>query len=246
MVAFNFEDKNWWQAKPPLPKQTVPIGDIRFRQLFSRKDWNALPAPVRRRFVHRLDLGDTLIYRGHVEFNRVNRWGKLLTNLLRIAGAPLPLDTNNEGAAAIVTVTEAPAEAGQHGGQIWMRQYARKDAKHAFPQVIQTAKRFQGPTGIEEYIGGGIGMTLMADVEGQTLIFRAQDIFWDIKLLRRKKIRLTLPRWLGPTRLQAGHENLRDGTFAFTLTVEHKWFGKMIDQRVWFQDDLTQTKSKTA
>ena len=125
------------------------------------------------------------------------RWGRLLTNVLRVVGAPLPLDRNNEGAAAVVTVTEAPGKNGGHGGQIWMRQYARKDARKPFPQVIQSAKRFEGPTGIEEYIGGGIGMTLKTEVEGPELAFYAQDIFWDIKLLGRK-IRLTLPRWLGP------------------------------------------------
>ena len=118
-----------------------------------------------------------------------------------------------------------------------MRQYARKDARKPFPQVIQSAKRFEGPTGIEEYIGGGIGMTLKTEVEGRELAFYAQDIFWDIKLIGRK-IRLTLPPWLGPKLLRAAHEELGNGSFAFTLKLEHNWFGKMIDQRVWFQDDV--------
>ena len=243
MVAYRFEDKEWGQTrvlketKPRIEPQDNHLGDIRFRQLFKNDDWNKLPRAVRRRFGRRVELGDTLIYRGHVEFNRVNRWGRLLTNLLRVIGAPLPLDTDNEGAAAVVTVTEAPGKNGEHGGQVWMRQYARKDAKHPFPQIIQSAKRFEGPTGVEEYIGGGIGMSLKACVEGRELVFLAQDIFWDIKI-PKGKIRLTLPRWLGPKLLRAGHEEIGDGTFAFTLRLEHKWFGKMIDQRVWFQDDL--------
>jgi len=57
-------------------------------------------------------------------------------------------------------------------------------------------------------------------------------------LARAGKIRLTLPRWLGPNVLRAGHEEIGNGNFAFTLKLEHKWFGKMIDQRVRFQDDL--------
>jgi len=80
-------------------------------------------------------------------------------------------------------------------------------------------------------------MSLKACVEGIELVFLAEDIFWDIKILFGK-IRLTLPRWLGPNVLRAGHEEIGDGTFAFTLRLEHKWFGKMIDQRVRFQDDL--------
>lgn len=237
MVAYRFEETEWTQTKTVAPEPTEALGDIRFRQLFTLEDWHRLPAPVRHRFGRRVAFGDTLIYRGHVEYNRVNYWGRALTNALRLVGAPLPLDRDNEGAAAVVTVTEAPGKNGGHGGQVWMRQYARKNAKHLFPQVIQSVKRFEGPTGIEEYIGGGIGMTLRATIEHTELVFTAEDIFWDVKLIGRK-IRLRLPRWLGPKLLRAGHEEIGGGAFAFTLKLEHKWFGKMIDQRVWFEDDV--------
>ncbi len=241
MVAFRFEDKDWNQTKRQNTQRPEPLGDIRFRQLFTQEDWNQLPAAVRNRFGRRVTLGKTLIYRGHVEYNRVNRWGRFLTHLLRLIGAPLPLDTENDGAAAVVTVTEAPGENGRHGGQVWMRQYARKDAQRPFPQIIQSAKRFQGPTGVEEHIGGGVGMTLQACVEGHELVFLAQDIFWDLTLFGTTR-RLILPRWLGPKTLRAGHEELGQNSFAFTLKLEHKWFGKMIDQRVWFQDDLNEAQ----
>ena len=122
-----------------------------------------------------------------------------------------------------------------------MRQYARQDARRPFPQIIQSAKRFTGPTGIEEHIGGGIGMTLKPLVQGKELVFRAQDIFWDVprpwKTQDSKKLRLTLPRWLGPKTLRAGHEEIGGGEFVFTLQLEHKWLGKMLDQRVRFRDD---------
>jgi len=232
MVAYKFEETEWDRKANAAQNEQQPIGDLRFRQLFTDADWKRLPLAVRTRFGRRVAIGDALIYRGHVEFNRVNRWGRLLNRVLKLVGAPLPLDTQNAGAAAIVTVTEAP-----DSGQIWMRQYARQDAKRPFPQVIQSAKRFAGPTGIEEHIGGGIGMSLMPLVEGKELVFRAQDIFWDIPG-PWKKLRLTLPRWLGPSVLRAGHEELGNVAFAFTLRLEHKWFGKMLDQRVWFQDDV--------
>lgn len=228
MVAFKFEDRQWDQTPPPKP-----IGDLRFRHLFKTEDWQALPLPVRQRFGRRVAIGDAIIYRGQVEFNRINRWGRLLNIPLRLIGAPLPLDRHNEGAAAIVTVTEAPNDS-----QIWMRQYARRETKHAFPQVIQSAKHFRGTTGIEEHIGKGIGMTLRPCVENRELVFRAEDIFWDIGP-KTKKIRLRLPRWLGPSELRAGHEELGGGTFAFTLRLKHKWFGTLVDQRVRFLDDLT-------
>lgn len=232
MVAYRFEDADWDPKIGVAPKTNAPIGDIRFRQLFTEVQWISLPPPVRKRFGRRVAIGDALIYRGQVEHNRVNRWGKLVNNLLRLVGAPMPLDTQNAGAAAVVTVTEAP-----NGSQIWMRQYARQNTKRPFPQVIQSAKQFTGATGIEEHIGRGIGMSLKPCVEGEELVFLAQDIFWDIPT-PWKKIRLTLPRWLGPELLRAGHEEIGSGEFVFTLRLEHKWFGKMVDQRVRFQDDL--------
>jgi len=145
MVAYRFEDTDWTQPQKPKPY----IGDLRFRQLFSETDWKRLPLPVRTRFGRRVVTGEAIIYKGQVEYNRVNRWGRLLNTVLKLIGAPLPLDTQNTGAAAVVTVTEAPGKDGGHGGQIWMRQYARQDTKRPFPQIIQSAKRFTGPTGIE-------------------------------------------------------------------------------------------------
>ena len=242
MVAYRFEDADWGPTAKNALKHNNHIGDLRFRQLFTQAEWISLPLPVRTRFGRRVRTGDAIIYKGHVEYNRVNRWGRILNTVLKLIGAPLPLDTQNAGAAAVVTVTEAPGINSGHGGQIWMRQYARQDAKRPFPQIIQSAKRFTGPTGIEEHIGGGIGMSLRPLVEGQELVFRAEDIFWDVPQLwnsqRRKKLRLTLPRWLGPKVLRAGHEEMGSGEFVFTLQLEHKWFGKMLDQRVRFRDDL--------
>ncbi len=224
MVAFKFEDKFERQNKAQ-----APIGDLRFRQLFTETDWKKLPLAVRQRFGRRVALGDAIVYRGQVEFNHVNRWGQFLNRAMRLIGAPLPIDTNNAGAVAIVTVTEAPNDS-----QIWMRQYGRRDTKHPFPQVIQSAKHFRGKTGIEEHIGKGVGMSLKPCVENGELVFRAEDIFLDIGNLRLK-----LPRWLGPDELRAGHEELGNGRFAFTLRLKHRWFGTLVDQRVKFVDDLT-------
>lgn len=229
MVAFKFENENWG----PPPQPLAPMGDLRFRHLFTDADWRKLPIAVRQRFGRRVAIGDALIYRGHVEYNRVNRWGFVLNTVLKLIGAPLPLDTQNIGAAAVVTVTESP-----DGAQIWMRQYARQNDRKPFPQIIQSAKRFTGTTGIEEHIGRGIGMSLIPLVEGEELVFHAQDIFWDVRLGKHRKLRLTLPKWLGPNELRAGHEELGDGAFVFTLRLTHKWFGTLLDQRVWFRDDI--------
>ena len=90
MVAFRFEDRIERQKKV-----RTPIGDLRFRQLFNETDWEKLPLAVRQRFGHRLTIGDAIVYRGQVEYNHINRWGRFLNFAMRLIGAPLPVDTNN-------------------------------------------------------------------------------------------------------------------------------------------------------
>ena len=123
-----------------------------------------------------------------------------------------------------MTVTEDMAT----GGQIWTRLYARRKG---FPQVIHSSKRFAGPTGLEEYVGRGVGMTLTVDAREGALIFRSKDYF--VELFGR---RVNLPRWLTPGAIFVTHAELPDGTFSFTLQVIHPRFGLMIRQMAMFQE----------
>ncbi len=83
--------------------------------------------------------------------------GWLLAHAARLIGGPLPL-SRDAHTPSVVTVTEDVAAKGQH----WTRLYARK---RGFPQVVHSSKRFQGPTGLEEYVGCGVGMALTIHVE---------------------------------------------------------------------------------
>ena len=169
------------------------IGEIRFRQLLKKSEWNKLPAKVRRRFDKRVRHGESQIYKGYVSHTHMNTVGWMLAQALRIFGAPLPIDRANTGHAAVVTVTDDAKGC----GQFWTRQYGRTAG---FPQVIHSSKHFAGPTGLEEHIGGGIGMTLELAVENRVLLFKHVRYFCTLFGLR-----IYLPEWLEPGALTVSH-----------------------------------------
>lgn len=225
MVEFKFEHE---ALKHAAPINDNSLGDIRFRKLLSTRDWNALPAAVRARFSKRVKGGQSTIYKGYVVKTETNRAGRILANILRVIGAPLPLDNQNEDAPAIVTVTEDA----DYKGQFWSRQYG---SAHGFPQIIQSSKQFSGPTGLEEYIGYGIGMTLRLAVEDEALAFYSDRYF-----LRVMGRRVLLPKWMSHLALRVGHADHGNGWFEFSLVLTHPWLGKLMDQRVMFKDPLEQ------
>ena len=81
-------------------------------------------------------------------------------------------------------------EARDFEGQYWTRLYPSSEA---FPQVIQSVKRFAGPTGLEEIISKRIGIALDVKVKKKTLCFVSNHYF----LLFGKK-RIVVPRFLSP------------------------------------------------
>ena len=143
----------------------ILLDDRRFRALLSDDDWGRLPLATWRRFSKRLAGGRTIVYVGEVEESRHNRIGWWYAQFIRIIGGPLPVGTETR-VPMIVIVTEDTAS----GGQIWTRICARGNR---FPQVIHSAKRFAGPTGLEEYVGFGISMALRLRVENGTLKFES-------------------------------------------------------------------------
>jgi hypothetical protein len=144
------------RQQPLLPRRDGSrddaLGDLRFRALLSEQDWAALPPAIRRRFSRRLADGATIVYAGTVIETRMSRAGWWLAQAMRPIGAPLPVSRDGN-VPSVVAVTEDMAG----GGQVWTRLYARRAG---FPQIIHSAKRFAGPTGLEEHVGFGVGMAL--------------------------------------------------------------------------------------
>jgi hypothetical protein len=188
---------------------TKLLDDHRFRALLSDEDWGRLPVAIWRRFSKRFEDGNTVVYVGEVEEAASSRAGWWLAQAAR------PM---------IVTVTEDAAS----GGQIWTRICARRDG---FPQVIHSAKRFAGPTGLEEYVGFGVSMALRIAVEHEALVFHS--VGYSLQL---GPFRLPLPDWLTPGDLTVTHSDLGCGDFRFTLEIIHPRFGRLIRQSAVFRE----------
>ena len=210
-------------AHPEPTGTPAPIGDLRFRTLVGAEAWAELPEAVRRRFSKCLAPDETIIYQGRVVATELSPAGRVLSFLARAIGGPLPL-TNGATGPAVVIVSE---DAGL-GGQSWLRIYNRPGR---FPQAIHSAKRFRGPTGLEEYVGRGIGMALRVTVEDGVLAFRSAGYF-----LAFGAWRLWLPRVMHPGCMCIEHRDRREGSFEFALSLTHPWFGRLVYQLAIFHD----------
>jgi len=208
---------------PACRSRRSDLGDLRFRRLVGEAGWAQLPDAVRARFSHRVAAGRTIVYAGEVVECRISRAGWLLAQACRLVGAPLPL-RRDAFVPATVSVTED--EAG--GGQIWTRVYGRHGG---FPQAIHSAKRFAGPTGLEEYVGRGLGIALTVAVEGEALHFLSDHYF-----LRVGRLRLRLPRWLTPGAMRVSHVDCGGGGFAFVLRLDHPRLGPLLRQTALFHE----------
>jgi hypothetical protein len=208
-------------ARAPL--ESNELGDLRFRALMSDADWAALPLPIRGRFSKRLAGGNTAVYVGEVLETQMSGAGWLLAQAARLIGGPLPV-SRDAHTPSVVTVTEDVATQGQH----WTRLYARRSG---FPHIVHSSKRFAGPTGLEEYVGRGVGMALTIHVEDSALIFRAAHYF-----LQLAGFRIRLPAWLTPGGLIVTHAELGDGRFLFKLEIIHPRLGRLICQTAAFQE----------
>ncbi|HEX5183774.1 MAG TPA: DUF4166 domain-containing protein [Allosphingosinicella sp.] len=219
----------------PFPPRPVPrpapadVADLRFRTLVGEADWARLPVAVRARFGRHIGEGRSILYAGEVVECRMSRCGRLLAEALRPIGAPLPL-SREAFVPASVSVTEDPAS----GGQFWTRIYGRPPStslRTSFPQVIRSAKRFRGPTGLEEYIGCGIGIALRVAVEDGALHFLSDHYF-----VRIGRLRLRLPALLTPGRMKVSHVDCGHGWFAFVLRLDHPWLGALVRQTALFRE----------
>jgi len=197
--------------------------DLRFRALLGAEAWAGLPPAVRARFSKRLGPGAAVTYVGEIVESRRTWPGRVLAQLCRVIGGPLPLH-DAVGTPAVVTVTED----GRTGGQFWTRMYGQA---RGFPQVIHSSKRFDGPTGLEEYLGCGVGIALTVRADPEALHFLSRHYFIAVG-----GVRFRSPAWLAPGALTISHIDRPDGVFAFVLTLRHPLLGEIIHQTGIFRE----------
>jgi hypothetical protein len=202
---------------PAIPSPQAELHDFRFRLLLGEERWGALPEAVRARFSKRYSEGRTVAYAGLVDRITISRAGFVVSHLVRLLGGPLPI-SRDTGVPTVVAVTEDL----RGGGQVWSRLFARRNG---FPQVIHSAKRFSGPTGLEEVVGLGIGMALEVGVTPTGITFRSAGYFWQV--LGR---RIPVPAPLTPGDLVVEHADGGNGTFTFTLRLVHPFLGELVHQ----------------
>ena len=216
-----------WGRHAPAPrtadKPPSTLTDIRFRQLVGEEGWQALPEPVRRRFSIHHQPGEMVLYQGRVETTRLSRWGRALAMMSAVIGSPLPRRDGATGDATVVVTEDATS-----GDQSWIRMYASCGGA---PQVIRSMKRFRGTTGLEEYVGGGIGMALRVYVEDSALHFASDHYFLELAGLR-----VQVPRVLEPGRMLIIHREETSGEFSFKLTLNHPHLGCLVHQLAYFSE----------
>ena len=210
-------------ASLPAPGRWAAGRNGAFRILVGESAWRQLPRAVQRRFDRLLAPGESALYVGEVASTELTSIGWLWAQAARFLGAPLPLRVLSRSAAAVVVT----ADSNDHT-QLWTRIYHEAGR---LPQVVRSMKSFAGPTGLEERVGGGVGMALTVSVEARALVFRSVGYFW-----RCGRLRVPLPRWLTPGCIEVVHREERAGQFSFTLSVVHPWFGRIVHQIAFFRD----------
>ncbi len=174
-----------------------------FQALLGSSAWRRLPRAIRERFTGLV----SGCFSGRLIKRRSTWQGDLLVQLGRLIGSPLP---SGSGATDVVV---SVAQNKTLSGAIWTRVYQRE----GFPQVINSVKRFAGPTGLEEYLGFGVVMALAVSVEQRALRFDSAGFY-----LARGRWRIRLPL---PIEMKVLHEVSEEGpasAFAFALTIRFR------------------------
>ncbi len=192
----------------------APPADAIARVLGARR-WLSLPADVRRRFTTH----QPVTYHGTTH-TRLSVIGRFCAWCLALVGAPLPPFSGTAEAAVEVRPVA--------NGMSWARLYR---GPFGIRFAVRSVKRLADDGRLLECCGGGWTMLLDLDVADGALIFRSRQFFW-----RLGPISIPFALALTPGQAEIRHEDLGNGRFRFTLTFDHPWFGRTLEQDGIFED----------
>jgi hypothetical protein len=182
------------------------------RRIIGAAAWARLPSAVQARFSGERGAE----YRGHFEYVKASRAGRLLALACRLLGTPVAPFVGRR-VPARVRVFPDP-----HGGMIWERTYFFTDRA---PCVVRSTKRADGRGGLLEALPCGVRMPLTVYEQGGTLNFVSRGYFFQCAGLR-----VPLPDWLPPGQTYVRHVDEGGGWFRFTMSVRHRWLGELFFQ----------------
>ena len=213
-------------ARPaPLPIRVAvadhPAG-VNVRKLLGEAAWMSLPAATRARFAeHATDVA----YSGSFEEIRASFAGKLLAALCRLIGTPVAPFTGENVPATVHVVTT------RDGGTAWQRIYQFPGRE---PCVVESIKRLSREDTLIEALPAGLRMGLDVYARDGVLHFVSNVYYFEIG-----RLRIALPGWLPPGITHVEHIDLGDGTFRFTMRVQHRWLGEVFYQTGCFGECAT-------
>ena len=206
-------------ARPArVPAADHPAG-VDVRKLVGETEWLSLPASTRARFAEHA--GD-VAYSGTFDQVRASFAGKLLACVCRLIGTPVAPFTGANVAATVHVFTT------RDGGTAWQRIYQFPGRE---PCVVESIKRLSREGTLIEALPARLRMGLDVYARDGVLHFVSNTYYFEIGGLR-----IALPDWLPPGITHVEHIDLGNGTFRFTMRVQHRWLGEVFYQTGCFSD----------
>ena len=205
----------FWSGPKAVDEDFDRSSNDTIMRIVGARQWLELPVAVRTRF----ERVQPAAYAGETQ-TRLNIIGRLFSIVLFAFGAPIPVLAGRRKATVLVNA--------RNGGMSWTRIY-RGPAGLAFR--VRSIKRLSEDGRLFECCAGGWTMLLDVFADQSSLVFRSRQFFW-----RCGPVSIRLPVWLTPGLAEVRHTDLGGGTFRFTLSFDHPWFGRTVFQDGTFQD----------
>ena len=192
-----------------------------------KEHFKRLHPNIQQRFI--CDPERPITYHGKMHIIRRSTMGWFFAQITRILNHPL---TPYQGENVPIDVILHKHK----NGVCWKRSYYYPQRK---PYVVTSTKKESMAGEMMECVGGGFGMLLKVYEKDTALHFESHHFFWQLFGMR-----ITLPHWLTPGKTHVIHQDLDNGTFSFTISIQHKYFGETFFQYGIFKEGILYFNSK--